>query len=154
MLHPIQGTYGVVTGIGVFLAISSIAYATRGPGPFNLDPLNVRGAFEPFLAKYLRLAEYVVGLATGSIVLLVGSSAFHNQSGGRLPWFYASPLIVLAFCVIYGVGFMTWLIFNYEEHHHGNPHSRIAYSLSLALGFSALACFCIGYVWLIFRVTG
>jgi hypothetical protein len=153
MWHPDPGTSGVVTSIGVFVMISGVAYATRGPGPFNLDPLNVRGAFEPFLAKYLRVAEYVVGLATGSIVLLVGSSALHSQSG-RLPWFYASPLIVLAFRVIYGVGFMAWLIFSYEEHHHGNPHTREGYSLSLALGFSALACFCIGYVWLIFRVAG
>jgi hypothetical protein len=46
------------------------------------------------------------------------------------------------------------LIFNYEEHQHGNPHTRLAYSLSLTLGLSALACFCVGYVWLIFRVTG
>jgi len=102
------------------------------------------GAFEPFLAKYIRVAEYVIGLATGSIILLVGSSALHGQ-GGHLPWFYASPLLLLAFCVIYGVGFMVWLIYNYEEHQHGNPHTRFAYSLSLSLGFSSLACFCVGF---------
>jgi len=153
MLHPPPGTSGVVTSVGVFLAISLLAYLTRGPGPFNLDPQNKPGAFEPFLAKYVRAGEYVIGLATGSIVLLVGSSALHGQSG-RLPWFYASPLLLLAFCVIYAVGFMVWLIYNYENHQHGNPHTRLRYSLSLSLGFSALACFCVGYVWLILRVTG
>jgi hypothetical protein len=153
MLHPPPGASGVITGVCIFLAIGTLAYATREPGPFNLDPQNRSGAFEPFLAKYLRVAEYVIGLATGSIVLLVGSSALHGQSG-RLPWFYASPLLLLAFCVIYGVAFMVWLIYHYEEHQHGNPHTRFAYSLSLALGLSSLACFCFGYVWLIFRVAG
>src|SRR6266581_6793793 len=28
-----------------------------------------------------------------------------------------------------------------------NAHTDFAYSLSLSLDFSALACFCIGYVW-------
>ena len=146
------GSSGLITGVGIFLAIGALAYVTRGPGPFNLDPQNRLGAFEPFLAKYVRASEYIIGLATGSIVLLVGSSALHGQ-GGRLPWFYASPLLLLAFCVIYGVAFMVWLIYNYEEHQHGNAHTRFAYSLSLSLGFSALACFCVGYVWLIFQVT-
>ncbi len=153
MFHPPPGTNGLISGVGIFLVIGALAYSTRGRGPFNLDPQNRPGAFEPFLAKYIRAAEYVIGLATGSIVLLVGSSALHGQ-GGHLPWFYASPLLLLALCVIYGVGFMVWLIFNYEEHRHSNPHTRLAYSLSLSLGFSSLSCFCVGYVWLILRVTG
>ena len=48
---------------------------------------------------------------------------------------------------------MVWLIFNYEEHQHGTPHTRIAYALSETLGFSSVACFCVGYVWLIIAVT-
>lgn len=152
MAHIPPGSSGLSTGVGIFLAIGVLAYVTRGPGPFNLDPQNRPGAFEPFLAKYVRASEYIIGLATGSIVLLVGSSALHGQ-GGRLPWFYASPLLLLAFCVIYGVAFMVWLIYNCEEHQHGNAHTRFAYSLSLSLGFSALACFCVGYVWLILCVT-
>src|SRR5208337_985912 len=119
MWHLPSGTSGFLTGFGMFLIIFISAYSTREAGPFNLDPQNKAGAFEPFLAKYLRASEYIIGLATGSIVLLVGSSALHGQSG-RLPWFYASPLLLLAFCVIYGVAFMVWLIYNYEEHQHGN----------------------------------
>ena len=70
--------------MGILLTLGTTAYATIGAGLFNLDPQNRPGAFEPFLAKYVRASEYVIGLATGSIVLLVGSSALHAQSG-RLP---------------------------------------------------------------------
>jgi len=48
---------------------------------------------------------------------------------------------------------MVWLIFSYEDYRHNNPHARFAYSLSETLGFSSLACFCFGYVWLIIAVT-
>ena len=55
----------------------------RGPGPYDLDPKGVQGAFEPLLAKYLRFGEFVVGLASGSIVLLIGSAALRHD--GSLP---------------------------------------------------------------------
>jgi hypothetical protein len=94
----------------------------------------------------------MIGLATGSIVLLVGSSVFHGRDG-HLPWFYASPLLVLAASVLTGLGFMAWLILGYEEVQQGNPHTARAYSLMETLGFSSLALFCVGYVWLIIAVT-
>lgn len=119
---------------------------------YDFDPQGKPGAFDPLLQKYLRLGEFMIGLATGSIVLLVGSSAFHGK-GGHLPWFYASPLLVLAGSVIAGISFMAWLILSYEEAQHGNPHTPEAYTLSETLGFSSLALFCIGYVWLIIVVT-
>jgi hypothetical protein len=141
-------TTGILVGLGMF----ATAYATRKGGSFHHDPKGEPGAFEPFLAKYLRVAEFVITLATGSIVLLVGSSSLHGQTG-KLPWIYASPLLLLAWCVVYGIVFMVWLIFNYEGYQHGEPHTRLRYALNLALGFSALACFGVGYVWLIFCVT-
>ncbi len=136
MLHPFPGISGLVLGMAFFVIIGACS----------------SGAFDPFLTRYIRIAEFIIGLSTGSIVLLVGSSALHGQ-GGRLPWFYASPLLLLAWCVIYGIAFMVWLIFHYEQHQHGNPHTRFAYSLSETLGFTSLACFCVGYIWLIFQVT-
>ena len=102
--------------------------------------------------KYIRLGEFVVGLATGSIVLLVGSSALHGQNG-HLPWFYASPLLLLALSVAYGVAFTAWLIYSYEEYQHGNQHTRPVYAFSVTLGFSTVLCFLGGYIWLIFQVT-
>lgn len=152
MPHLFPGFSGIVLGALMFLAIGASSYFTKGHEAYDLDPKDKPGTFEPFLAKYLRLSEFIIGLATGSIVLLVGSSSFHGQ-GGHLPWFYASPLLLLGWCVIFGIGFMVWLVFNYEEHQHGNPHTRFAYTLSETLGFSSMAGFCFGYVWLIIAVT-
>jgi hypothetical protein len=151
-MHLPPGFAGLIVGVMTFFAIMTLAYLTRETGPFHLDPRGERNAFEPFLTRYIRASEYVIGLATGSIVLLVGSSALRGQ-GGHLPPFYASPLLLLACCVVFGIAFMVWLIFHYEDYQHGAPHTRFAYALSLALGFTSLACFCMGYVWLIVRVT-
>ncbi|MGB7847497.1 MAG: hypothetical protein WBL63_17930 [Candidatus Acidiferrum sp.] len=153
MFHLMPGISGLIVGAAIFIGIGTGVYFTREHESYNLDPQGKPGAFEPFLARYIRASEFIIGLATGSIVLLVGSSALHAQ-GGRLPWFYASPLLLLALCVVFGIAFMVWLVYHYEEHQHGTPHTRIAYTLSLTLGFTALTCFCVGYVWLILCVTG
>jgi hypothetical protein len=152
MFHPLPGVYGLLVGLAVFAAVWMATYFTREDGPFHLDPGGKPSAFEPFLAKYLRVGEFIVGLAAGSIVLLIGSSALHSQTGS-LPQYYASPLFLLGCCVLYGIAFMVWLIFHYEDYQHGAKHTRKAYSLSLTLGFSSLACFVLGYGWLIFMVT-
>jgi hypothetical protein len=89
MWHPFPGFSGLMLGPALFGAIGACSYFTKIHEAYDLDPQGVKGAFEPFLAKYIRMAEFMIGLATGSIVLLVGSSALHGQ-GGRLPWFYAS----------------------------------------------------------------
>jgi hypothetical protein len=152
MFHPIPGFSGMALGPVVFAVVGAASYLTKEHESYNLDPKGESGKFEPFLAKYLRLSEFIIGLATGSIVLLVGSSALHGQ-GGHLPWFYASPLLVLGWCVVFGIGFMVWLTHNYEEYQHGNPHTKFGYTLSETLGFSSLACFSLGYFWLVICVT-
>lgn len=152
MLHLFPGFSGTVLGLVVPLGIGIACYKSKKYESYKLDPMDRPGAFEPFLVKYIRVAEFVIGLATGSIVLLVGSSALRGQ-GGRLPWFYASPLLLLAWCVLYGIAFMVWLILSYEEFQHGNPHTAKVYSVSETLGFSSLACFCLGYFWLIFSIA-
>jgi hypothetical protein len=151
--HLPPGVPGLIVGLGVFPVIGLPVYLSLAEGPFNLDPRDLWNAFEPFLAKYLRLGEFIVGLATGSIVLLVGSSALRGQ-GLALPWYYASPLYVLCSCVLWGIGFMVWLTYHYDDYQHGETkHTKKAYALSLTLGFSALFCFLLGYAWLIFMVT-
>jgi hypothetical protein len=151
-VHLFPGFSGLATGVGILAIVWASSYLTKKDVTYNLEPEGKVGAFEPFVAKYIRAAEYIIGLATGSIVLLVGSSALHGQ-GGRLPWFYASPLLLLALSVVYGIAFMVWLIWHYEMHQHGNPHTRGAYSLTEGLGFGSLSCFCVGYIWLIIQVT-
>ena len=152
MWHPFPGFSGVVIGPVIVVGVWAVSYFTKEFESYNLDPKGVPGSFEPLLGKYIRAAEFIIGLATGSIVLLVGSSALHAQ-GGRLPWFYASPLLLLGWSVILGVGFIVWLIFSYEEYQHGNKHTKLVYSISETLGFSSLGCFCLGYIVLIFLVT-
>jgi len=117
-----------------------------------MDPKGVVGSFEPFLARYLRLSEAIVGLSAGSIVLLIGSSVFHSQSG-HLPWFYASPLFLLAFCILYATLFSSWIAFQYEGYRHGDKYKKYGYAITESLGFSSLVCFVFGYMWLIAAVT-
>jgi hypothetical protein len=147
------GFTGVVTAVAVPVVIGAGCYMNRRKtSAYNLDPQGKSGAFEPLLQKYLHLAEFMIGLATGSIVLLIGSSVLHGKDG-RLPWFYASPLLILAASVITALIFMALLILNYEEYQHGNLHTPLAYSLSEALGFGSLFLFFVGYVWLILVAT-
>jgi hypothetical protein len=153
MCHLPPGISGLLVGLGTFLVIWPCVYVTRKSPPYDMDPEGKTGAFEFFLAKYIRASEFIITLATGSIVLLVGSFALHGQTG-RLPGFYASPLLLLACCVVYGIAFIIWLIYHYEEYRQTNRYTRFAYSTSLTFGFSALACFWVGYIWLILRVTG
>jgi len=54
---------------------------------------------------------------------------------------------------MYGVLFMVMRIFNYEEFLHHNNYTRTRYVRNQALGFSALVCFCLGYLWLVFSVS-
>lgn len=147
------GSEGLIIPPIVVLAIWLNRYRTRKKTPvYNLEPQGRAGAFEPLLQKYLHLAEFIIGMATGSIVLLIGSSVLHGKDG-RLPSFYASPLLVLAASVLTGILFMVSLILNYEEVQHGNPHTAKAYAFIETLGFSSLLLFVIGYVWLILAVA-
>ncbi len=151
-MHFFPGQSGIIVGVLVPVGLWIACYYTKEHEFYNFDANAVRGAFEPFLVKYLKLTEMIIGLATGSIVLLVGSSAFHGQSG-HLPWFYASPLFILALCVLYGIMFSVWLIFHYEDYQHNGRHSKRAYALCETLGFASILCFVIGYIWLIAEVT-
>jgi hypothetical protein len=120
---------------------------------FNFEPPGEKGAFEKLLANYLDIAKVIIGLASGSIVLLVGSASF--RSTGLLPASFASPLCLLALSILYAVFFMVFEMLNYEDYRHGTrPYSRFKYSRNLGLGFGGLVSFCIGYMWLIFIVTG
>ena len=102
------------------------------------------------------ITKLILGIAAGSIVLLVGSSNLVQQSGGRSLKSFASPMFMVAMSIVYGVLFMTLLVLNYEHHRYNpssNSYTRFKYTRNQALGFSALACFCIGYAWLVVAAT-
>src|SRR6204780_5503089 len=155
MLFP--GFPGVVTAVGLFALIWFIVYLTTRGQPVVFDPGNKHGEFgKTLLPMYLDITKFVLGLAAGSIVLLVGSLNL-NQSSARSLKSFASPLFLVAMSIIYGVLFMILLALNYEYHlHHPNDprsYTRSQYTRNQSLGFGALVYFCISYMWLIAAET-
>ena len=155
MLFP--GFPGVATAGGLFALIWFAVYLNTKGQPVVFDPGGKHGEFgKRLLPMYLDITKFVLGLAAGSIVLLVGSLNLNRTNPGSLKSF-ASPLFLVAMSIIYGILFMVLLALSYEHHLHrpndSQSYSRFNYTRNQSLGFSSLACFCISYVWLIAVVT-
>lgn len=153
MPNPFAGFRGLVVGVVVFFVIWVLAYVRMGRGnSFDFDAGGKSGEFEKRLANYIDIAKFILGLASGSIVLLIGSSALRKSE--TLPGTYASPLFLLALSIVYGILLMVFLTTNYEAYKHKtSDYTTFKYSRNLAFGYSTLFCFCVGYAWLIFIVT-
>jgi hypothetical protein len=151
-MHLYSGFSGSVTAVAVGIAVWCVCRKFNVHENYKLGPSGDPRDYAPIMTKFLRLSEYMTGIATGSIVLIIGSSALHGQAG-RLPWFYASPLILIAVSVIYGLSFMAAQILTYEHVLHGYPHTAAQYTLNEMLGYSSLICFVVGYLWLIIATT-
>lgn len=124
----------------------------RRGNSFDFDAEGESGEFEKRLTSYIDISKFILGLASGSIVLLVGSSALRKAES--LPTYFASPLFLLALSILYGILFMAFLTTNYEAYRHKTyDYTKFKYTRNAALGYSSLFCFCIGYAWLIFIVT-
>lgn len=145
------GVGGSLTSLAIFILSYTKVCFTIKPGPYTFEARGP-GSFEPSLARYTGLAEFIVGIATGSIVLLAGSSVFH--ASGRLPQLYGSPLELLAMSVVWFVLFISCVTFFYEDwQYHPNIYTHHRYRLTVALGFSGLLCFAVGYIWLGFALV-
>src|SRR5271170_4625085 len=149
MLFP--GFPGVATAVGLFALIWLIIYLKSRGQPVVFDPAGKHGEFgKALLPMYLDITKTVLGLAAGSIVLLVGSLSFSQSAGGRSLTAFASPLFLVAMTIIYGVLFMILLALSYEHHlHHPNEpgaYTMLSYTRNQSLGFSGLVCFCISYI--------
>jgi cellulose synthase/poly-beta-1,6-N-acetylglucosamine synthase-like glycosyltransferase len=145
-----SGVPGCLAALVIFSILYVIACVRIKPMHATFEPRGL-GSFEPILARYTRLSELVISLATGSIVLLGGSSIF--RSGGKLPSTYGSPLVLLASSVVFAVLFLALCNYSYEEWQHHNNYSHHRYRLNVALGFAALIAFAVGYVWLGFGLV-
>ena len=152
MWHPFPGFSGRVASMSILCTMWIFRRSVKKYPTYHLGPGGDPHAYEPIMNRYIRLSEFMIGAASGSIVLIVGSSALHGN-GGKLAWFYASPLLLIAASVVYGIAFMACQVLTYEEALHGNPHTASSYALNETLGFSALICFVVGYIWLIIAVT-
>jgi hypothetical protein len=152
-----RGFPGVATAVILFAVIWLVVFLRTKGKTVVFDPATRPGEFgKRLLPMYLDITKFVLGLAAGSIVLLVGSLNF-NQPSARSLKAFASPLFLVAMSIIYGVLFMIFLTLNYEHHlHHPNdPHSYTCfkYTRNQSLGFGSLVCFCTSYIWLIAAAT-
>jgi hypothetical protein len=154
-LTQFPGFAGIVVGGLIGPALCWLIWATLPPGPFAMDVSGRIDSFLPILQMYIDMAKTVIGLASASIALLVGSATFRSTGGaGPLLASFASPLFLLALSIIWGVCFMPSVELDYEEFRHGTAkYTRFKYAKNQALGFSCLVCFALGYAWLIFIVT-
>jgi hypothetical protein len=93
MLFP--GSPGVARAVGLLALVWLIIYLAGKGQPIVFDPGGKHGVFgKRLLPTYLDITKFVLDLAAGSIVRLVGSLNF-NQSGRSLKPF-ASPLLLVA----------------------------------------------------------
>lgn len=149
------GSRGILVGLVILAGAWLVAWLAKATGSsFDFDAQGEKGAFEKLLAIYLDIAKSILGLASGSIVLLVGSSAF--RTAGRLPLSFGSPLFLLALSIVYGILFMVFITGHYEGYRHdprSSYYTRFRYSRNQAFGFGGLICFCVGYIWLIVIAT-
>ena len=90
MLFP--GFFGILVGVALLLIIGLLAALGSKGTSFDFDAQGEKGAFEKLLPVYLDVVKLMIGLASGSIVLLVGASTLHSE--GRIPDHFASPLFL------------------------------------------------------------
>jgi hypothetical protein len=150
MSSILTGWQAIFGGLLVFM-ISWGIVNKRIPKDFKPEFDKHDRSFERLLAIYLDVTKFILGLAGGGIVLIVGSFSLQkdHQSNVR----FASPLFMLAMSILYGLLFMPLLVLNYESFNHMKEHTRLQYIRNRVLAYSGLSCFCIGYVWLIFVAT-
>jgi hypothetical protein len=151
------GLAGIITALGVFLVLWLIVFLRTKGKFFTFDPGGNDGEFgKTLLPMYLDIAKFVLGLAAASIVFCLFGSSNFGPSAARPLSTFASPLFLVAMSFIYGVLFMIFLVLNYEAHRSRpdlNSYTRFKYTRNQAFGFSALACFCAGYTWLVVAAT-
>jgi hypothetical protein len=150
VIDMFNGWQGVVVGLLV-LVISWTIVSKRIAKDYVPRFDEKDRSFETLLTIYLDVTKFIVGLAAGGIVLVVGSFALQHDCRSNRD--FAAPLLLLAMSIIYGLLFMPLLVLNYESFKLGKGHARRQYIRNRVLAYSGLSCFCIGYTWLIFVAT-
>lgn len=113
------------------------------------------GTFEPHAKSYQDLAKLAITLSAAALAFLVSVTfserpmnlAFTARIQAVAPivaGFFGSAIALL-------VAFMLFQALNYEAYCHSGDHSTYKpwrYALSLALGFTGLIAFVLGFLWL------
>ena len=97
--------------------------------------------FLPRMQQYTKIAEIMITLASASIIFVPSHVA-------KQPALSIS-IILLGFSVVWGVLFIAWMSYCYEQALYDpmsfGPRQS---SATFGLGFGALACFALAYLWL------
>jgi hypothetical protein len=150
----------------LFLCVFAKTFLSkRGSQYFYMDPQDnltgpddprterLRGRrFEPIMERYMDFAKTIIGLAAGSITLLIGILGFLLKDvsatvAGRIDM--GPPIICFCFCILYLVLFLGSLTACFESY-LVNPTSYTPfwYSLNISLAYSGVLCLTLGYFWL------
>lgn len=147
-LLQLPGFSGLVVGICLLLALASLTWLMTMPKgrvrlrgkllanhTFEFDVPAEKGSFASLLSTYVDLVKFILGLASGSITLLVGAATFHSTGAGHLLSPFASPLFLLALSILWGVLFMAFIVVNYEAYRHQTKlYTRFKYCRNQAFG--------------------
>jgi hypothetical protein len=95
--------------------------------------------FVPRMQQYTKTAEMVITLASASNVFIPGHVSRNPATD--------LPLVLLGFAVVWGVCFIAWMSYCYEQalYDIGSFQAQ-EYSTMFALGFGALDCFAVAYL--------
>src|SRR6267142_485897 len=98
MCSLFAGFSGLAVGLAALVILWLFTYLKMGTGhSFQFDAEGQQGEFEKRLTTYIDIFKFMLGLASGSIVLLVGSSALRKSE--LLPTSFASPLFLLVLSI-------------------------------------------------------
>ncbi len=102
--------------------------------------------FVPRMQQYTKTAEIMITLSSATIIFIPS-----HVTGQQI---LAFSVILLGFAVLWGVLFISWMSYCYEQalYSPANFGARSS-STMFALGFGALACFVIAYMSLALAVA-
>jgi len=156
----IQGSlfWLVSAGAGLVFVMFRLAFwaAHRGSGYFYFDPQDTyhenhdgrslplsakTGTFDHVLKLYVGVTQLLITVAAASIAF-----GANSQSPGAA---LVGAKLLLAWSIIYGVLFCALLLWRYDEYSQDVTSYALGwYSTIVALAFSCLVCFMLGYlVW-------
>ncbi len=160
---------GAIPGValGVLTTLVVIWVAARlvlGKGPYLMDALGEKGAFEPHAKRYQDLAKLIVTLATASIAFLF-SFLVNRPTDPKTQNVYASalegasPVAVCSLCssIFLLLIFMLGQTYIYEVYCHRSPEKRDVYTgwlyaLQVSVGWTGFLSFLFAYGYLAFRL--
>ncbi|MGO8756984.1 MAG: hypothetical protein ACLQG3_02555 [Terracidiphilus sp.] len=102
--------------------------------------------FVPRMQQYTKIAEIMITLASASIIFIPS----HVNTRPSL----AFSVALLGFAVLWGVLFIAWMSYCYEQALYNPANFNAAASSTMfGLGFGALSCFALAYIALAFQIA-